>query len=81
MMGGGLMQGTGFGMGYGMYFGMIFWILILVGIVALIVWAVQKSGRTEVLAVEETALDILKKRFAYGEIDKAEYEEKKRLIS
>lgn len=75
------MQGTGFGLGYGMYFGMIFWILIFVGIVALVVWAVQKSAKTEIVAEEETGLDILKKRFASGEIDKDEYEEKKRLIS
>lgn len=80
-MGGGMMQGTGFGAGYGMYFGMIFWILILVGIVALVVWAVQKSGKAEIVAKEETALDILKKRYARGEIDKAEYEEKKNVVS
>lgn len=80
-MGGGMMQGTGFGAGYGMYFGMVFWILILVGIVALVVWVFQKSGGTQPATANETALDILNKRYARGEIDKEEYEEKKSVIS
>ncbi len=81
MMDSGMMEGMGFGAGYGMYFGMFFWVLILVGIVALVAWAIQKSGGTQPAAANETALDILKKRYASGEIDKAEFEEKKNLVS
>ncbi len=76
-MGGGMMQGIGFGGGFGMFFG----VLIMVGLVALVIWAIQKSGGTNVVIEKETALDILKKRYAGGEIDKSEFEEKKRLIS
>jgi putative membrane protein len=81
MMDSGMMDGMGFGAGYGMFFGMFFWILLLVGIVALIVWAIQKLGGAQPAAVNETALDILKKRYASGEIEKAEFEEKKNLVS
>ncbi len=81
MMGSGMMEGMGFGAGSGMYFGMIFWILILVGIVALVVWAIRKTGRTDVAAGNETALDILKKRYARGDIDKEEFEKRKSLVS
>ena len=81
MMGSEMMEGMGFGSGSGMYFGMFFWILILIGIVALVVWAVQRSGGQTVVAPNETALDILKKRYAKGEIDKEEFEERKRLVS
>ena len=81
MFGGEMMEGMGFGSGYGMYFGMFFWILILIGIVALVVWAIQKSGGQTIVAQNETALDILKKRYAKGEIGKEEFEERKRLVS
>ena len=81
MMDGGFMEGMGFGSGYGMFFGMFFWVLILIGIVALVIWAIQKSGGANVVAEKESALDILKKRYAKGEIDKEEFEERKRLVS
>jgi len=81
MMSGGMMEGIGFGTGYGMYFGMIFWVLILIGIIALVIWAIQKSGGANVVTQNESALDILKKRYAKGEIGKEEFEEKKNLIS
>jgi len=80
MMDPGMMQGMGMMSGYGMFFGMFFWILLLAGAVALVVWAVKYSGKADSAAPQETATDILKKRFAHGEIDKEEYEEKKKIL-
>jgi putative membrane protein len=52
-------------------------LLALVGVVAIIVWLVQwASGYKR----SRTALDILNERFARGEIDRDEYEEKRNLI-
>ena len=69
-------MGYGFGGGM-MLFGVIFWILIIVGIVFLVKWLVEQT-RVGAAAPGETALDILKKRYAKGEIDKKEFEEKKK---
>jgi putative membrane protein len=65
----------GYGMGYGLWFlGNIFWILVFIGLVLLIKY-LWKGGR---IGEEESALEILKKRYAKGEINKEEYEEKKK---
>lgn len=77
----GMMGWSGFGgmMGYGMmFFGWIFWILIIVGLVYLIKWlmAQGKGGGAENRRAEE----ILKERYAKGEIDKKEFEEKMKEI-
>jgi putative membrane protein len=69
--------GTGIGMGVGM----IFWVLLIVGAVLLVIWAVQRSSKGGNGKVEESALDILNKRYARGEIGREEYEEKKKAIS
>ncbi len=62
--------------GWGM---MIFWIVLVIGIIFLIRWlAGQGRGGRESLPREESALDVLKKRYAKGEIDKEEFEQKKR---
>ena len=69
------------GMGIWMLVNAVFWILVIVGIVLLVVWAVRRVGGGERSKAEESSLEILKKRYARGEITKEEYEEKKRDIS
>lgn len=67
----------GWDMGIGMVFGVVFWIALISGIVLLAVWGAQKALGTGP-GQKDSALEILKKRYARGEISKAEYEEKKR---
>ncbi len=77
-MGSGMMGGWGMGW-FGGIFMIIFWILILVALVFFIKWLVQNTGRRQT-GVDDgnRALEILKERYARGEIDKVEFEEKKR---
>jgi putative membrane protein len=62
-----------------MLFMLFFWVLIIVGGVFLFRWAVEQ-GRSDRRpgSHEETALEILKKRYARGEIDREEFEAKRR---
>ncbi|MDA8157460.1 MAG: SHOCT domain-containing protein [Actinomycetota bacterium] len=72
-------MGWGYGMGIvGALMMLLFWVLILIGLVYLIKWLAQSSRHGA--AREETALDLLKKRYAKGEISKEEFEEKKKDI-
>ncbi len=69
----------GSGMGFGWMFMVLFWALVVLGIaylLKLISGGDRKSERNE-----ETGLDVLKKRYAKGEIGKEEFEEKKKDIS
>ena len=61
----------------GMFIQMLFWIVLII----VIVWAVRYIARPnqhKSSSSEESALDILKKRYAKGEIDRDEFEQKKR---
>jgi putative membrane protein len=71
--------GWGWGMGFGMISIVLFWILVILGIVILVKWiAGGSSGPGQTPA--KTALDILKERYARGEIEREEFEQKKRDI-
>ncbi|MCL5882763.1 MAG: SHOCT domain-containing protein [Actinobacteria bacterium] len=91
-----MMNGWGYGDNFfiGGILMMIFWVAIVVGIVILIVWLTRQStGHTHQAGPvqgpypgpgaehHETAIDILNARYARGEIDKAEYEQKKKDLS
>ena len=83
-MGGPGTMGYGYGMSWmGGIFMMVFWIAVIVAIVFLIRWLFvsSRTGGHGTVQGGETALDILKKRYARGEIDKQEFEEKKRELS
>ena len=80
---GGMMGAMGsWGMGYG-FFGwlimFLFWVAIIAGVVLLVRWLIDQGklkGQTQ-----ESALDVLKKRYARGEIDTEHFEKMKRELS
>ncbi len=73
-----MMHGFGFG---GMWFGWLFWLVLIV----VLVWAVKSflDNQNKGASMNNSgadALDILKKRFANGEIDEEEFQRRKQLL-
>ncbi len=68
------------GWGLGMFvFMFVFWVLAIVAVV--VVFRILARDRASFVGPREpfeTALDVLKKRYVRGEIDRDEYEQKKR---
>ena len=77
MWDGQMMQwGGGWGWGlFGFLHMFLWWILIILGIVVLARWLGSSGPRH---GSRDSALDILRERYARGEIDKAEFEARKR---
>jgi putative membrane protein len=63
------------GHGWGMGFGWIVGLLVLFVIIWLFVKVVNQNNQTQINS--KTPLDILKERYAKGEIDEQEFEERK----
>jgi putative membrane protein len=80
-------MGPGMGWGYGMGgFGgiimLVFGVAVIVGIIFLVRWLVISTGASGRSAgSEDSALEILKRRYARGEIEKEEFEEKRKLLT
>ncbi len=76
-------MGNGYGwggMGFGMASMLLFWVL-LVAAVAVVIRYVWGSDRSPEVRQEKTALNILKERYARGEIEREEFEQKKHDLS
>ena len=65
-------------MGFGMLGMALFWLFLIIGIVALVKGTWGSGTAAAERRQEKTALDILKERHARGEIEKEEFEQKKR---
>ncbi len=63
-------------MGLGWIFMALVWVLIVVGIVALLRW-LGMGGNENRGVSRKTPLEILQERYARGEIDREEYEQKR----
>ena len=59
----------------------LFWVVIIVGITLLVKWLAAASGKGEGTSAKESPIEILKRRYAAGEIGKEEFEEKKKDLS
>lgn len=76
----GAMGGYGWGgwWGFGMVGMLLWWVLIILGIVLLAKWLYRGTSRGGDAGTANRAMEILRERYARGEIDKQEFEERKR---
>lgn len=74
-----MMYGWDNGAGYGIwgFLSMLFTLgLVVIGVILVI--RLASRGGTSIMASHDNALDILKRRYANGEIDKKEFDEKRK---
>jgi putative membrane protein len=78
-MGPGMMGGWGMGWSGGIFM-LVFWVLVIVGLIFLIRLLIQTTKGNSGISSGSSpgAFEILKERYARGEIDKQEFEEKKK---
>lgn len=65
--------------GMGWVFMIVFWAFVIIALIFLIRWLAGQSGsRSQQGQGRDSALEILRQRYAKGEIDKEEFEQKKK---
>ena len=78
MMHWGNVPGMGFGgFGFGWIFMMLFWLLAVMGVIYIVKGLLESS---KAVVSSETAENILKRRYASGEISREEYRDKMSLL-
>ena len=65
-------------MGWWMILGIIGTVVFWGGVIVLVIWAVKKLSQRSGGAEGKSALDILKERYARGEINKEQFEQMKK---
>lgn len=64
-------------MGFGGIIMILFWVLVIAGVIALVRWfGIRDRGSGD--TSRRTPLEILQERYARGEIEREEYEQKRR---
>ena len=61
-------------MGFGMLFMAFFWVILFVGVLCAVKWFMRQGWTNQ---QEDSAMEILKKRYARGELTKQEFEDQK----
>lgn len=69
------MHGIG---GLGMGIGMLFWLALLGGLVAFVLWVVRRLPAHDGTGSGADALEILRRRYARGELSRQQHEQMKR---
>ena len=64
--------------GWGMLFGGIWMLIFWGGIIALIIWGINRFTRRDDSSQKHTSLEIAKERYAKGEINREQFEQIKR---
>ena len=73
------MMGWGYGRGwFGTILMAVFWIVLIAGIIFLLRWLWVLIGKKGRGTSEESPLETLKRRYAKGEINKEEFDQKKK---
>jgi len=62
------------------FFPLLFWILVIAGVVLVVRWLADRGSQASAPPTD-SAIEILKKRYARGEIDRETFERMKRDIS
>ena len=62
-------------MGSGWFMMILWWVTIIAIVIVAVKWLSQQKGQSQ---KEDSAIEVLKKRYACGEISKEEFAEKKK---